>query len=149
MKKSISEHAAAAKQCRATSESYSMGSSIRVRTTDATKCQQKQISKYCAQYQYGHFDGMQDMYESNNRRDDLPQVKYVFCEFDFSADITQAAYEWARVHFNFEGDSEDLPALYVDVKHYQRLGGEFASTTVYRVLKGEEYAFNGDDKITF
>jgi hypothetical protein len=28
-------------------------------------------------YQYGHFDGMQDMYINSNSRDDLPQSKYV------------------------------------------------------------------------
>lgn len=160
MKKQISEHAAAAKQCRAfvkslgltgsaTSDSYSMGSSIRVRATNANLAQQKQISEFCAQYQYGHFDGMQDIYESNNRRDDIPQVKHVFTEFDFSDDVKQAAYEWARVQLNYEGDSDDLPAQYSDVKHYQRLGGDFATTTIYHVLKGSAYGYAGENKITF
>lgn len=160
MKKQISEHAAAAKQCRAfvkslgltgsaTSDSYSMGSSIRIRATDANLEQQKQIREFCAQYQYGHFDGMQDLYESNNRRDDIPQVKHVFTEFDFSDAIKQSAYEWARAQLNYEGDSLDLPALYSEVKHYQRLGGEFASTTVYRVLNGSAYGYAGENKTTF
>lgn len=160
MTRTISEHAAAAKQCRAfvkslgltgstTSDSYSMGSSIRVRVNNATKEQQKQISDFCAQYQYGHFDGMQDIYETTNRRNDLPQVKYVFTEFDFSDDLKQAAYEWARAHLNYEGDTENLPALYTDVKHYERLGGEFASTTIYRILNGSVHGYDGEKQVTF
>lgn len=158
--KQISEHAAAAKLCRAfvrglgltcsaTSESYSMGSSIRVRATNADALQQKKISEYCAQFQYGSFDSMQDLYETTNRRDDIPQVKYVFCDFDFSDDLKQAAYEWARANLNYEGDSENLPALYSDVKHYERLGGEFASTTIYRVLNGSAYTHDGEKRATF
>ena len=41
-------------------------------------------------YEYGSFDGMQDLYEYDNRRDDLPQVKYVQERREFSHDATRA-----------------------------------------------------------
>ncbi len=86
--KQMSNHAHAAKLIRAelkkafpltkfsvTSESYSMGNSIRIHwnngpTTNAVK----EISK---KYQEGHFDGMTDCYEYSNTRKDIPQVMFI------------------------------------------------------------------------
>jgi hypothetical protein len=58
-----------------TSESYSMGSSVRIEWTDGPTT--SQVDELVKQFQYGHFDGMQDIYEYSNSRDDIPQVKYV------------------------------------------------------------------------
>ena len=35
-------------------------------------------------YQYGHFDGMIDLYESSNLRDDIPQVKFLQVNYDYN-----------------------------------------------------------------
>jgi hypothetical protein len=61
-----------------TSESYSMGSSVNIIWTDGVTTEQ--VYKLVKQFQYGHFDGMQDLYEYSNSRDDIPQVKYVQTE---------------------------------------------------------------------
>lgn len=37
----------------------------------------QRVQELVAPYQYGHFDGMYDIYEYSNRNDNLPQVKYV------------------------------------------------------------------------
>ena len=33
--------------------------------------------KIVSKYQYGHFDGMNDIYEYSNSREDIPQAKYI------------------------------------------------------------------------
>jgi len=84
----VSSHAAAAKAIRAelaatfpgikfsvTSETYSMGNSVSIDWTDGPTV--KEVEQFTSKYQYGHFDGMTDMYEHTNSRDDIPQVKYV------------------------------------------------------------------------
>lgn len=57
------------------SDSFSGGDSVHVSWTDGPTV--RQVTEISRKYQYGHFDGMTDMYESTNRRDDIPQSKYV------------------------------------------------------------------------
>lgn len=57
------------------SESFSMGDSVHVNWTDGPTSEE--VNDIIKKYQYGHFDGMTDMYESTNRRNDIPQSKYV------------------------------------------------------------------------
>jgi Large polyvalent protein associated domain 29 len=57
------------------SENFSMGNAVRVSYEDGPTTEI--IEAITEKYQYGHFDGMTDMYENSNRRDDLPQAKYV------------------------------------------------------------------------
>jgi len=58
-----------------TSECFSMGNSVRIHWTDGPTADQ--IDSIVKKYQYGNFDGMQDLYEYNNCIDGIPQVKYV------------------------------------------------------------------------
>lgn len=104
--KQLSSHAAAAQMIRAElkkngikarvrSESYSMGSSVRIRIEqDVSPAARKEIEVFADQFQYGHFDGMQDLYEYSNKRSDLPQVKFVFVEVEYSDELKQAAREY-------------------------------------------------------
>ena len=50
-------------KCRAKSEGYSMGDSVRVTVYDQPPKVFDALNELWAKYQYGHFDGMQDMYE--------------------------------------------------------------------------------------
>lgn len=58
-----------------TSETYSMGDSVSIHWNDGPTT--SEVEKVTGKYQQGHFDGMIDMYENSNSRDDLPQAKYV------------------------------------------------------------------------
>lgn len=66
------------------SESYSMGSSINVSWTNGVT--EEQVENIIKKYQYGHFNGMIDLYEHSNSRDDIPQVKFVFAKRELSKD---------------------------------------------------------------
>lgn len=67
-----------------TTEKYSGGSSLNVTYTSPEKIEK--LESFINNFQYGHFNGMEDIYESTNRQDIivdgfiLEQYKYVFCE---------------------------------------------------------------------
>lgn len=57
------------------SSSFSGGDSVHIDWTDGPKT--KEVEEISGKYQYGHFNGMEDIYENTNSRDDIPQAKYV------------------------------------------------------------------------
>lgn len=63
-------------------------SSVRITWKDFVSADK--ITSVVSKYEMGHFDGMTDSYEYTNRRDDIPQVQYVFPEQSISP-------EYARV----------------------------------------------------
>lgn len=86
--KTISSHAAAAKLIRkdlakafpsvkfsVRSESFSMGDAVRIEWLDGPIY--STVDELVKKYQYGHFNGMEDMYENSNTIEGLPQVKFV------------------------------------------------------------------------
>ena len=60
---------------RVRSESFAGGSAVDIYWTDGPTCEQ--VRDVVGKYEYGYFDGMTDCYYITNRRDDIPQVKYV------------------------------------------------------------------------
>lgn len=124
MAKQLSTHAAAAKMIRqhlksigvpgkVKASSYSMGSSVRVEVSDITPAVRKELQAFVDQFQYGHFDGMNDYYEISNSRDDIPQVKYTFLEVDYSDELEQKAYDFICNRFSVG----TLPASYTEVSY--------------------------------
>lgn len=59
-----------------TSKNYSGGNHVEVSYEDGPM--QSEVEAITNKYEYGHFDGMQDLYEYTNCRDDIPQTKYLF-----------------------------------------------------------------------
>ncbi len=64
------------------SENFSMGDAVRIAWIDGP--QTKQVEEITDKYQYGSFNGMEDIYEYSNRRDDIPQAKYIQTSRDYS-----------------------------------------------------------------
>jgi hypothetical protein len=67
---------------RVRSNNYAGGDSVYVNWTDGPTSEQ--VSDITAKYQYGHFDGMIDLYEYSNRIEGLPQVKFVLRQREIS-----------------------------------------------------------------
>ena len=104
MKTTLSTHAATAKAIRielkvaypdfkfkVTSSSYSMGNSVRVSWEDGPAT--KEVSNIVDKYQYGHFNGMEDIYENSNTRNDIPQAKFVQTERSMSDQVRTMLHE--------------------------------------------------------
>lgn len=73
------------------SQGYSMGDNVDVRYTDGPL--REDVMDLICQYQYGHFNGMEDIYENTNSRDDIPQTKYLFVDRDYSPEVMKKAAE--------------------------------------------------------
>lgn len=69
----------------AKSESFSMGDSVHVGWVDGPN--EEEVNDIIKKYQYGSFNGMEDMYEYTNSRSDLPQSKYVSGSRSLSNDL--------------------------------------------------------------
>ncbi len=70
-----------------TSESFAGGNAVHTSWKDGPTS--KQVDEVLNRYQFGSFDGMQDLYEYTNTRDDIPQAKYVHGQRSYSP----AAYD--------------------------------------------------------
>lgn len=57
------------------SENFAGGNSVHIGWVDGPSAREVEI--ITDKYQYGHFDGMNDIYEYSNSREDIPQAKYV------------------------------------------------------------------------
>lgn len=77
------------------SSNFSMGNSVDVSWNLGMITET--IDKIIGKYQYGHFDGMVDMYENSNCRDDIPQAKFVHCQRQYQ---TQEEIENNKLKWN-------------------------------------------------
>lgn len=148
-KHKISDHAAVAKLCKqylkahniagtARSQTYSGGESVRVHVINQRPEVAEALEKEFSKYQYGHFDGMQDLYEYSNCNDGLPQIKFMFVNNDFTDDFKQSAWECMR---GYIAGSDQLPEIY-SLASNSMLQGEWVSTQIHRVLCGAAGAWS-------
>jgi hypothetical protein len=107
------------------SESFAGGDAVRIGWTDGPTT--KQIDEITGKYQYGHFDGMIDMYENSNSRDDIPQAKYVQTSRSYSEEMRTKAREIISANYGktIFGDDD-----YLDWFE----GGVWGANAIYRHL---------------
>lgn len=126
------------------SSSFSMGDSVTAKLQDVPACYMKEIKSHFARYQYGSFNGMEDIYEYTNRRDDIPQTKYLRVETDYTDQARQAAWDWLRANYKLKGIEDAPQDINAPDFHRFRVWDEWASTLIYRVLN--DSLFPGDDR---
>lgn len=149
-KKPQTQHAAAAAMIRkhikslgiaakVTSESYAGGNSVRVSVQDLDPATTKKIEEFANQFQYGHFDGMQDLYEYSNSRNDIPQVKFVFVSNRAGDEMRQKVWDWARSYY---AGMEESPADAKEAGSYMHSGmGLWGDVIIHRAFTGAEKGF--------
>lgn len=114
----LSSHAAAAKEIRkelkdnfkdikfsVRSDSFANGNSVRIEWTNGPA--RDEVEKIVSKYQYGHFDGMTDMYEHSNNRNDIPQVKYVQTHRNISDELRIKIREYIFVTYYGWDETKD------------------------------------------
>lgn len=84
------------------SSNFSGGDSVRISWENGPTT--LEVSSITSKYQYGRFDGMTDMYEYSNSREDLPQSKYVQTQREISEEINNIVFEALRGFY-----SDDTP----------------------------------------
>ena len=160
-KRELSEQAKVAKLCRqyckslgvkcsATSDSFSMGDSVTVRIKDQPPAMREQIETELIQYQYGSFNGMEDIYEYTNSRDDIPQTKYISIECEYTDDIKQSAWSWLKAKY---ANGDDKPESYEEARNMQWTdnGPHWVtiSEEVYKILRGGGFGLDKDNSDEF
>lgn len=88
-----------------TSENYAGGNSVRINYTDGVPS--KQVDKLVAKFQYGHFDGMNDIYEFSNTREDIPQAKFVQVQRDISPEVRQSIKTKIANDFGIKNENDE------------------------------------------
>ncbi len=106
------------------SDNFTGGDSVRIEWTHGAS--QPSVNLIVDKYQYGHFDGMNDIYEDSNRRDDIPQTKFLFTDRLIEENLMQQAFEDLQAIF---------PAL-ENVKSLQEYVPEFDRSAHSLVRKG-------------
>lgn len=90
-----------------TSETFSMGNSVSIRWTDGPP--KGDIEKITSQYQYGNFNGMEDIYEYEAIDPDLgcDGAKYVSCSREISSKYKAQLGEKATEYYGYDLDPHD------------------------------------------
>ncbi len=76
------------------SDNFSMGNSVNISWNLGSRTEE--VNKVVNKYQYGHFDGMIDLYEQSNMRDDIPQAKFVQTQREYKTEeeIQNSKLKW-------------------------------------------------------
>ena len=150
MEKKLSVHAAAARLIRqymkangivgrVNADSYAGGNSVNIYVEDMPPAAYKALEDYAGQYQYGNFDGMQDLYEYSNVNNDIPQVKYVFVNNKISDEMRQEIWDFAVGYY---GGMMGAPVNAGDAGMYYHEGMRvWGNEIIYREFRNEDGAF--------
>lgn len=114
-----------------TCSNYSNGNSVDISWTDGPTT--AQVEEFTNKYQYGHFNGMEDIYEHSNSREDIPQAKYV----QTSRSRSNEADEIIKAKFVKEYGAE-FEAQFAEYEFSNRIYREFSQTSFFTPAPKEE-----------
>lgn len=81
----------------ARSEIYAGGSSVNIDLVDPRPEMMEAARRIGDEYVYGHFNGMEDIYEYNGIDNGKPKVSFVFVRPEWSAEVIEAAKHYAEI----------------------------------------------------
>jgi hypothetical protein len=87
------------------SNNYAGGDSVYVNWTNGPT--RDAVTEITDKYQYGHFDGMIDLYEYSNNIEGLPQAKYVLEQRTISDDVYEAKKAKIAEEFGIEDATDE------------------------------------------
>ena len=88
------------------SETYAGGDAVNISYENGVV--ESEIKAITDKYKYGSFNSMEDIYESDNRHECLPQTKFLFIDRDFSDDQKKIAAEILVEQFQIEDPENDI-----------------------------------------
>jgi len=104
------------------SEQYSMGNNVNVVIKEIIDPEiYKALEEELAKYQYGHFNGMEDIYEYSNNLEGIPQTKFLFIKYDWRMQdaVLLKIEEFLKDKIEFNNDNCPNPN-----HEYKRLAGD-------------------------
>ena len=119
----------------ASSENYSMGSSVRIEWTNGPKYEE--VSAITRKYQYGHFDGSEDLYRYDGGFDDTyGAAKFVHPNREYSVEAIVEAAKATGATYEVKGNWVDIP----DYEDYERVYRRLGETDFTAAPKAEKEA---------
>jgi hypothetical protein len=91
-----------------TSISYAGGDSVHINWDNGPTWEE--VENITGKYQYGNFNGMEDIYEYSNNRKDIPQSKYVIAQRHITEDKREEVKH--RLEKEYGIDFSDDKAVY-------------------------------------
>lgn len=112
-----------------TSDNFAGGDAVRVSWADGAT--DEQVNNIVKKYQYGSFNGMEDIYEYTNTREDLPQSKYVSTSRTISEEINETVFNSLKSMY-----SEDVADYVINQDKYRLISK--SSIPVGAIVTGVE-----------
>lgn len=101
----------------------------------------KRVEELVNEFQYGHFDGMIDLYKMSNRRDNIPQAKFVSCHREHKSDeeIANDKLKWSNPQRQDLWKTEDT-LFQIMLKDLAKVAGvEYIDENSTRTQSGSMY----------
>jgi hypothetical protein len=116
------------------SSNYSMGDSINISWVDGVA--ERKVEKLISHYQYGDFNGMEDIYEYTNRREDIPQTKFLFCNRKISDEFYFLKLDEMRTKWDFLANIAKENIDKTNQEIFDKTGCWDAKHFIYQQFKG-------------
>ena len=121
-------------KARVKSQTYSMGSSVRVYIFDQCPEMVDKVRTLVEPHEYGTFDSMTDCSGFKNGNFDGSQAKHVFVDNDLSDDLSQSIWDYALATYaGFDNAPKEFDAT---LSFYNEDMREYGSTIIHRIANG-------------
>jgi hypothetical protein len=116
------------------SSNFTGGNSIDVSWVDGVS--RKKVEKLISYFQYGKFNGQDEVYEHTNCRNDIPQTKYLCCSREISDEFYFLKLEEIRTRWDFLAniDKENIGETNQEIS--DKTGCWTAKQFIYQQFRG-------------
>lgn len=115
-------------------EGFAGGAAVHVYVEDLVTAQYQALKEFAKNFEYGTFNGMEDIYEYDNVQADLPQVTFVFVENAMTLELRQKIWDFARGYY--EG-MEAAPVNVLEANKFYHAGlNRYGQELIYRLFDG-------------
>ena len=129
IRKELKKHGIKAK---VRSDSGAMMTAVNINLEDEPPYVVKAVEDFAKKYKYGHFDSMQDMYIANNSKEEIPQVKYISVNVNYSRELKQQALDSITDYFG-------KPRMNLnEVNGVTKIEDIYLNNLIYQVLRGSK-----------
>jgi hypothetical protein len=113
-------------------EQYAGGATVRVHVEDLVPAQYQALKEFAKNFEYGTFNGMEDIYEYDNVQADLPQVTFVFVENAVTLELRQKIWDFARGYY---AGMEAAPANVLEANQFFHAGfNRYGQELIYQLF---------------
>ena len=134
---------------KAGSSYFANGNSVTVKVLTGSNINLKKLKDYSDQFEYGKFDGMNDIY--NNVNDSIPQTKYLSVDDDRAQYIVKDLKGDKYDDYTFSVDGEKVRSYYQWVQQLKEVTNDQVGFEWFSILKTTVYNLNNDNSngVTF